>query len=242
MKSTHNVSARLPGMEPDCDDASSIRPRARVQYKPKRDALTRVRHDLRSLVHAVTGYSDLLTTPTYGSLTPEQARFVSHVRGAAEQLEELVDAAIELAQPSIEASALELPTVLLGSALEHVRAGLAAERVSCKLSVDADLATRLMMLDVGACLRAFKALASVISRQGARDLAIVTLREGERVVVRLEVEGAPRDGTLTDVESLSEDLGNRDFVKLKLSEVLLARQGFQVVVSRMLEAAELELH
>src|SRR4051812_5411288 len=123
MKSTHTKLAQTPGMDPECEDASTIRTRARVQYKPKRDALTRVRHDLRSLVHAVTGYSDLLATPSYGALSPEQMRFVSNVRSAAEQLQEMVDTCIELSRPVVEGHALDLPTVLLGSALEHVRTG-----------------------------------------------------------------------------------------------------------------------
>ncbi|MET0339361.1 MAG: histidine kinase dimerization/phospho-acceptor domain-containing protein [Polyangiales bacterium] len=241
MKSTHNVYAQAP-LEPECEDASNVRMRARVQYKPKRDALTRVRHDLRSLVHAVTGYSDLLATPSYGALSPEQQRFVANVRTAAEQLQELVDACVELARPVGETSAMELPTVLLGSALEHVVKGLATERVTCALAIEPALSTRLIVLDVSACLGACKALASVITGDGARACVMTALREGDRVVVRLAVDGAPMDGTLTDVEALTEDLGNRDFVKLKLAETLLARQGVQLLVSRTLEAAELELH
>ena len=89
---------------------------ARITLKPKRDALTRVRHDLRSLVHSVVGYSELLTEPRYGAISPEQARFVTHLRSAAEHMQELVDACIELSRPAYaahEALSCELPSVSL---------------------------------------------------------------------------------------------------------------------------------
>lgn len=216
--------------------------RTRALRKPRRDALTRVRHDLRSLVHSVVGYSDLLASPSYGPLSADQLRFVEHVRTAAEQLEELVDTCIELTRPSGESTGLEPTKVPLGAALRHVQAGLAHEALRCGLELADEASRHECAFELPILLRAVRGLALVVSRDGSRPC---TLRGGSacpRVTVALHVaEGAPASGPLCSLDALEDDVENRDFVRLKLSEVLLSRLGIDLQLSRELDRCELTI-
>ena len=63
-----------------------------------------------------------------------------------------------------------------------------------------------------------------------------------RVTVALHVaEGACASGPLCNLEALEDDVGNRDFVRLKLSEALLSRLGIDLALSRALDRCELKL-
>ena len=224
----------------ECEDASVVRARARSPYRPKRDVLTRVRHDLRSLVHAVTGYSDLLASPTYGALSPEQQRFVAHVRQAADQLQDMTDACIELAQPANDQEALQRQLVQLESALRYVQAGLRAARIDCVLDLPPELSSFDVLLDGALLLRALKCLAAVITA-GRTEPCLLSVRcHAGHLVLRIARADAAT-GESCEVETLTEQLGNRDFVKLKLAEVLLGRQDVALRVGHTVDFAELVL-
>jgi hypothetical protein len=226
------------GLEYDSGDESAVRVRVREAYKPRRDVMTRVRHDLRSLVHAVSGYSDLLGSSTYGPLSPEQQRFLAHLRQAADQLEDVTEACIELAGPDNDQGTLELPIVSLAGALDHVERGLRAERITCALEVPAELRAYELALDVPQLTRALKSLGSAMARSGSDPFPVAVVRVAGQVVVRLGQRAAP-EAALVEVESLTDELGNRDFVRLKLAEVLLRRQEIALRVSATLDFAEL---
>jgi hypothetical protein len=216
---------------------------SRITLKPKRDALTRVRHDLRSLVHSVVGYSDLLAEPRYGALSPEQARFVSHVRGAAEHLQELVDTCIELSRPQApDRGHLELPETPLGQLLRRVRNAFAERQLACDLSIASELETRAVTLDVSGLERALVGLALVITRDGSVscELSVSRLDSALLITVRASdaADSAQPSATL---DQLEDQVGNRDFVRLKLSEVLLSRQAGSLHISPALDTALLTL-
>jgi signal transduction histidine kinase len=219
----------------------TVQPGFRIKLKPRRDALTRVRHDLRSLLQAVVGYTDLLAEPRYGVLTSEQARFVSNVREAAAHLEELVDTCIELSRPDNDNTrTLESPQVQLGQSLRRVRNTL-AQQLCCDLVIAGDLETRSLTLDVTVLERALMVLAGVLTREGAVALQLgAALVEG-RLCLTLQANDAPDPRELTSVEALEDQLGNRDFVRLKLSEVLLSRLGFTTRLSTNVDVATLTL-
>jgi light-regulated signal transduction histidine kinase (bacteriophytochrome) len=222
--------------------ASSTSMRARALRKPRRDALTRVRHDLRSLVHSVVGYSDLLASPSYGPLSTEQLRFVNHVRTAAEQLQELVDTCIELSRPAGESTELEPTKLPLGAALRHVQAGLAHEALRCGLTLTDDASRHECAFELPVFLRALRGLAQVVSRDGSLPCTLHGASASPRVTVALQVaEGACSSGPLCQLDTLEDDVGNRDFVRLKLSEVLLSRLGIDLQLSRELDRCELTL-
>jgi signal transduction histidine kinase len=219
---------------------------SRPRLKPRRDALTRVRHDLRSLVQSVVGYSDLLSTPHYGNLTAEQARFVGHVRSAAEQLQELVDTCIELSRPALPANdqfVLELPEAPLGQVVRRLRNGLVARGVHCDLSMCSSLESRLLTIDIVQLERAVLGLALVLTRDGVVTLSLGAEHAEAGVVLTLRAADAPSlAAPPVLLEQLEDQVGNRDFVRLKLSEVLLSRSDADLQVSPGLDGAVITLH
>ncbi len=209
----------------------TLQPGFRIRLKPRRDALTRVRHDLRSLLQSVVGYADLLAEPRYGALSSEQERFVNNVRQAAGHLQELVDTCIELSRPENDNSrSLDAPQVQLGQLLARVRDTLNRHSLPCELAIAPELEPRALRLDVNMLERALSGVAGVVSREGERTLLLRASVSGERLVLTLSSEDAaqPVEGALTELEALEDLLGNRDFVRLKLGEVLLCRLGFEV--------------
>jgi signal transduction histidine kinase len=217
--------ARLPGF--------------RVKLKPRRDALTRVRHDLRSLLQSVLGYTDLLAEPRYGSLTSEQRRFVSNVRAAAAHLYELVDACIELSRPAND-NGLELPVVQLGQTVQRVHNTLKDRQMCCDVAIAPELAARCLSLDVQLLERAMVSLCSVLTREGAVALQLRASQLEQELVLTLHASDAPDlCSPLAALDSLEDQLGNRDFVRLKLAEVLLTRLGFTMRMSATVDVAEL---
>jgi hypothetical protein len=218
---------------------------SRLTLRPKRDALTRVRHDLRSLVHSVVGYSELLAEPRYGALSPEQARFVTHVRSAAEHMQELVDACIELSRPAHgphEARTHEQPSVSLVQLLRRIRGALSDRRMSCDVTLPLELEAKVLTLDLGAMERALVGLSLVVTRDGAVGGNLHASRRASRLVLSLRAADAGEaDAALTSLDLLEDKIGNRDFVRLKLSEVLLSRQAASLRISSALDAAEIEL-
>ena len=213
----------------------------RLRLKPKRDALTRVRHDLRSLVHSVVGYSDLLAAPHYGSLTAEQARFVAHVRSAAEHLQELVDTCIELTRPDNDQFALELPQAPLGQVLRRVRNTLVMRGMVCDLSLASGLESHMLTLDMVQLERALVGLSLFITQDGSIPGALSAVHEGGALILCLSVSEPETSLVHVALEQLEDQLGNRDFVRLKLSEVLLSRANAGLGIAPSLDAIRVTL-
>ncbi|MET0286557.1 MAG: histidine kinase dimerization/phospho-acceptor domain-containing protein [Polyangiales bacterium] len=219
--------------------ALTVQPGFRIKLKPRRDALTRVRHDLRSLLQSVVGYADLLAEPRYGVLSSEQERFVGHVRAAAGHLQELVDTCIELSRPENDnGRVLEAPQVQVGQSLQRVRNTLLARELCCDLTIAPELETRSVGLDVSILERALVGLAGVVTRDGAVALQLRASRLGSRILLTLSASDAG-ESELVNLEALEDQLGNRDFVRLKLSEVLLSRLGFATRIGANVDQAEL---
>ncbi|MDB4990036.1 MAG: sensor histidine kinase, partial [Myxococcaceae bacterium] len=246
MPSRHSTLApKLPPTLAPEEVAQKRTPRAharplalRPRIKPKRDALTRVRHDLRSLVHSVVGYSDLLAEPHYGSLSAEQARFVNHVRSAAEQLQELVDTCIELSRPDNDQFALELPEAPLGQLLRRVRNTLTTRGIVCDLTLSSALESRMFTLDIVQLERALVGLSQVLTREGAVTVALRASELEGRLVLSFQASDAGDSASSpSELELLEDHVGNRDFVRLKLSEVLLSRARGSMMVGAALDSA-----
>lgn len=214
--------------------------RPRELLKPRRDALTRLRHDLRSSVHSVIGYAELLENPTYGGLSPEQMRFLGHVRAAAAQLEELVDTCIELTSPPQRGSRPPVGTVPLSAALAHVKAGLASGPFSCSLDVAEAIAAYPCPHELPHLLRAVRSLALVVTREGERPCSLRAFASASSQPV-VELGAGPQHDEITwsSVDSLEAELGNRDFVRLKLGEALLNRLGISLRVAAELDCFRL---
>lgn len=247
MPSSHSTLAPRPPPELGPRRSLSLLIRAtgsRITLKPKRDALTRVRHDLRSLVHSVVGYSDLLAESRYGALSSEQTRFVKHVRSAAEHLQELVDTCIELSRPANtqDARGVELPEAPLGQTLRRIRSALAERGVACDVSTVPELEQRVLVWDIPALERALIGLSLVVTRDATVSCTLHVSRRSGRLLLSLRASDATESLVpMCGLEQLEDQVGNRDFVRLKLGEVLLARQGGALRIANALDAVEFEL-
>jgi signal transduction histidine kinase len=213
----------------------------RMRLKPRRDALTRVRHDLRSLLHTVLGYSALLKTEQLGSLNEQQKTFVSHVQTAALEIEQLVDVWLELSRPGgTPTSGITPPisfTALLARARHHVQnasiacgpwlSGLPPER---SLAIDPDLFDRAIL-----------ELARTVTRDTKEPCVLRVHETAGRVCISVAAASDAQSGELQSADALDNELSNRDFVRLKLSEVLLTRAGVTLLVSSDARYAELTL-
>jgi K+-sensing histidine kinase KdpD len=64
--------------------------------------VSKLRHDLRTPLSVVRGYSDLLLRPASGDLNAKQQRYLENIRAAAQNLEELLNST-RAAAPGISA-------------------------------------------------------------------------------------------------------------------------------------------
>jgi hypothetical protein len=136
----------------------------------------------------------------------------------------------------------ELPETPLEQLLRRVRCALAERRLACDLSIPGELESESLSLDVSSLERALLGLALVITRDGAVSCELSASRRDETLLLTVRAcdaaESAVSSATL---DQLQDQVGNRDFVRLKLSEVLLSRQSCELRISPALDTAELTL-
>ena len=219
--------------------SGAVRPDRRAIRKPRRDALTRVRHDLRSLTHAVRGYADLLASESHGPLNGPQQGFVAHVRGAALELERLVEMCVELSRADGRCPS-ERTSSELGPVLTQIQRRLAAHEFACEVRSAASPSLPLET-DGELLAAALLELAAVVTGDCAKT-CLLGARETEGKLW-LELHGSvrsPVDANET-ADGLENELSNREFVRLKFAESLLRRAGFRLFVDRELTGARCEL-
>lgn len=241
------LSSRAPTLAEDTGVESALHvigPLAtqRMRLAPRRDVITRLRHDLGSLVHSVVGYSDLLTEPAYGSLSPEQARFVGYVRSSASQLQELVETCLELSQPDNDQFSLPSPAAPVGQLLRRVHNTLVERGALCGLTLAAGLETRVVNIEVAQLERALLGLLQVLSHDSGASVTLAAALSGDLLVLSLRADACPEQTEpsfqLTELES---EVGNRDFIRLKLSELLVTRADGVLRLSKTLDVAHVSL-
>ena len=201
-----------------------------------------MRHDLRSLVHSVIGYSDLLSNAHFGSLSTEQTRFVSHVRSAAGQLRELVDTCIELTRPA-DGETPEWSRITAGSLARRLQSTFLEHEIACALQVEPASAERAVTVDLGPLERGLLAAALVVTRVSATECTLhVEVDASGRLHLRLEaLDAAPTATYVASLDDITSDIDNRAFVRLKLCELLLGRQGIAMQVSTRLDTVAVQL-
>lgn len=208
--------------------------RVKLRSKPRRDVAQRLRHDLRSAVHALLGYSNLLLLESHGPLSEEQRRFASYVRAAAVDVEQLVELCVALTVPPASCVDASLAVVAEGA-----RQKLSASGVTCaQWPVDALLpASRLVAREPAE--QAFVALGEALHASGAQPLALRA--EVTPVGVVLQMFGSETNELreLGAVDLVEHELENRAFVRLKLAEILFERLAATLRVSVDGRAAEL---
>jgi hypothetical protein len=214
---------------------------SRVRLKPRRDALTRARHDLRSLVHALVGYSSLLAAESHGALSKEQKGFVTHLQTAALEIGQLVDACVELSRPADAASSANVASTTLAALLARSHHCLTSNGVSCSPLQKSPIGQRELAIDADRFERGLLELARLVSSQGAEPCALSLYDQGASVLLTLCVAGRSSAHELESPDALANELSNRDFIRLKHAEALLTRDGAQLRLTCDRKYAELTL-
>lgn len=216
---------------------------ASVAPAPPRSALSCARHDLRSAVHTVLGFADLLESPAFGDLSEEQGHFVRQLRSAAGRLLELADACVDLADGEAQGRDEDVVPLRVAAFLRQISVAIAyaGHHAPPTLRVDEALEGRETSVDAEVLRRVFSLAALLLRRDGQGALhieaglfdgyAVITLSEGPAVAALL----------FASPDELEPTLSSRELVRIKLMEVLLRRYHGSLRASSNLAVLELAL-
>jgi signal transduction histidine kinase len=87
----------------------------------KSDFVATISHELRTPLNVILGYTDLLLLGDFGALTPQQDDPLRRVRSSATELQQLIEATLDLSRLESGAAALRLEQVDLQHWLDEVR-------------------------------------------------------------------------------------------------------------------------
>ncbi len=118
---------------------------AKETSRLKSEFLANMSHELRTPLNSILGFSELLQSPTFGSLTEKQDRYVGHIHSSGKHLLALINDLLDLSK--VEAEKLELrPEVFvlheaLTAALTEIRPQSEPKQLQLDLQVDPALTT-----------------------------------------------------------------------------------------------------
>jgi PAS domain S-box-containing protein len=102
----------------------------------KSEFLASMSHELRTPLHTIIGFSELLTEQLEGPLNPKQHRFVGHILQDARHLLELINQVLDISK--IESGRLELrrESFDFGHCLEEVLAGIRHHAATKNITIE----------------------------------------------------------------------------------------------------------
>jgi signal transduction histidine kinase len=103
---THELATALQGLEAANRMLSDANRALTDASKAKSAFLASVSHELRTPLNSVIGFSELMTDPNFGELSPRQREFLSDIRDSGEHLLALINDILDLSK--IEAGKLEV--------------------------------------------------------------------------------------------------------------------------------------
>ena len=103
---THELATALEGLEAANRMLSDANRALTEASKAKSAFLANVSHELRTPLNSVIGFSELMTDPNFGELSPRQREFLSDIRDSGEHLLALINDILDLSK--IEAGKLEV--------------------------------------------------------------------------------------------------------------------------------------
>ncbi len=229
--------AAAPPATQTSDDAKSG-----VREKPVRSAIDCMRHDARSSAHALNGFLDLLQLEALGGLTEEQRRAVKHMEVAVERMNELLESALELAEASRPLRPYELSRSCLVQAAQHVLYGVsrsvtstqftfAAEDGNSELHVQMEHERLHKLLHVLLDVARSTSPAQIDLRASRTDLhaSLVVAARSESSAARRSSPN--QSAATTDLDAMGSAWSNREYVRLKRLESLLARHKGRLLVA-----------
>jgi signal transduction histidine kinase len=103
---THELATALEGLEAANRMLSGANRALTDASKAKSAFLANVSHELRTPLNSVIGFSELMSDPSFGELSPRQLEFLSDIRDSGEHLLALINDILDLSK--IEAGKLEV--------------------------------------------------------------------------------------------------------------------------------------
>lgn len=228
----------LRSVAPPSQTASGTRP----LDKPSKNAQQCIRHDARSAYHSLAGFLELLGRGTLGAISEEQRLSLSHIRGSAHRLLELIESSVELGLPAEPLPDEELRLVSIEGLLLTIVNSALREQPRPHLELQSASGSRGLLVSVEPeeLTHALRILISLVAGPGQRDLqlwlsqtdlhavlVLSSLRDEGSVTQSMPVPYPAADS----VDDVSEQLESRDYVRLKRCESVLARQHATLLVA-----------
>ncbi len=198
-----------------------------------REALSCLRHDLRSLLNSVVGFSELLGSGTYGPLTPAQSTFVDHLRTSAGKLNERFDAFVELSHQ--EDGGGPRVAVPLFAALHH-----ACDGHTLTITVDEAVKNRPFVVDLRSFRRALERTIALVTAHGAGSLRCHASLEAEGLVLLLDARASTEPPSwFAQIDDVIDEVDSHTLIEVRLAQRLFERQGMSLSLDYSLFAARI---
>jgi PAS domain S-box-containing protein len=104
------------------DELRRAKEEAEAANRAKTDFLATISHELRSPLHAIIGYTDLLREEVFGRVVAQQAEALERIRSRADSLFELISAVLDLSAMDADRLRLHVAEVDLRHVLGEVEA------------------------------------------------------------------------------------------------------------------------
>ena len=143
---THELATALQGLEAANRMLQDANRALTEASKAKSEFLANISHELRTPLNSVIGFSELMTDPNFGDLSPRQLEFLSDIRDSGEHLLALINDILDLSK--IEAGKLEVHrqdvhvVELLRDSLSMLRPQAGKKRLRLEMRCDEDAAAR----------------------------------------------------------------------------------------------------
>ena len=210
--------------------------------------LASARHELRSPIQSIQGFSELLNIGSHGPLSDDQRLFVGHILQGSADLTNALDMCFELAQlevfgvtPKLERSEVQ------GALIDALEAEW--ERAPDAVRFDpadspplyANLDPALFRRAIGALLTALRPFGpTILSLQSQADAVLITFTPAHPFAPGLSADAS--DDTSLDVELLiTQGRPAKGLLWLRLASLLLASQAGTLLVSPRQDRARVQL-
>lgn len=206
-----------------------------AQVRALSTLLSSARHELRSPLQALLGFTELLEAGTYGALSAPQLTFIEHMRTAGKELAQTVDACAELAMAMIAPRAPGSDPTSTGLA-EAVQAALAEplQGTSARASEAEPTPAVSVRCEHDLLTRVLRQVLSVVGQKSQAHVHLRSHDESQgslRVTVSSDRRPPAEEPWLTIDAALAQGKASRGLLLLKLAEVQLAPCGGRVLTT-----------
>lgn len=214
----------------------------------KKSALECVRHDARSAAHTLRGFLELFVSGGLGPLSEEQRTAILHLSESAERLSDLTETSLDIVQSNQPFAPHELRRVVLSQLTQILVQSLSREAPDLTLSLELpspEEPERATVLEPGAYAQLLRTLALVVSEHAGATLCVrisqTDLHTSLLILSPAELTDGGEPGITRsipshhaasrDLEAMCHAWRNRDYIRLKRCEALLARQHGTLLVA-----------